>query len=128
MATKKLRPRQERILEFIREYLDEYDYPPTIREIGAAAKISSTSVVNYNLERLESMGLIERNREVSRGLRLVGYGGDRKHARCLFSAISLPVILSLCRKIRHLLWRMSMSPWVFFPAATHSPSKSRDIP
>lgn len=78
MATKKLRPRQERILEFIREYLDEYDYPPTIREIGAAAKISSTSVVNYNLERLESMGLIERNREVSRGLRLVGYGGGQK--------------------------------------------------
>ncbi len=78
MATKKLRPRQERILEFIREYLDEYDYPPTIREMGAAAGISSTSVVNYNLERLEDMGFIARNREVSRGLRLVGYAGSHK--------------------------------------------------
>ena len=78
MATKKLRPRQERILEFIRDYLDDNDYPPTIREIGAAAGISSTSVVNYNLERLEGMGYIERNREVSRGLRLVGYAGGQK--------------------------------------------------
>lgn len=77
MATK-LRPRQERILEFIREYLDEFNYPPTIREIGHAAGISSTSVVNYNLEKLEEMGYIERNREVSRGLRLVGYKGNSK--------------------------------------------------
>ena len=69
----KLRPRQKRILEFIRDYLDENTYPPTIREIGAAVGISSTSVVNYNLERLEELKLIERNREVSRGLRLVGY-------------------------------------------------------
>ncbi len=73
-----LRPRQQRILEFIESYLVENDYPPTIREIGAAAEISSTSVVNYNLEKLEAMGYIERNREVSRGLRLVGYEGKHK--------------------------------------------------
>ncbi|MCP4166565.1 MAG: repressor LexA [Chloroflexi bacterium] len=73
-----LRPRQQRILEYIESYLGENDYPPTIREIGAAADISSTSVVNYNLEKLEAMGYIERNREVSRGLRLVGYAGKHK--------------------------------------------------
>ncbi len=77
----KLRPRQERILEFIEEYLDEYHYPPTIREIGAAAGISSTSVVNYNLERLEEMGYIQRNREVSRGIRLMGYRSRRSIAQ-----------------------------------------------
>lgn len=71
----KLRPRQENILKFIRNYLDENTYPPTIREIGKAVGISSTSVVNYNLEKLEELKLIERNREVSRGLRLVGYEG-----------------------------------------------------
>lgn len=74
----KLRPRQQRILEFIELYLDEHDYPPTIREIGKATGISSTSVVNYNLEKLEAMGFIERNREVSRGLRLVGYKEKRR--------------------------------------------------
>jgi len=67
-----LRPRQEEILRFIETYLQEYNYPPTIREIGQAVGISSTSVVNYNLDKLEEMKLIERNREVSRGLRLVG--------------------------------------------------------
>ncbi|MCO6453429.1 MAG: repressor LexA [Caldilineales bacterium] len=72
-----LRPRQQHILEFIQSYLDENDYPPTIREIGKAVGISSTSVVNYNLERLEELKLIERNREVSRGLRLVGYEPER---------------------------------------------------
>ncbi|NOZ50112.1 MAG: repressor LexA [Chloroflexi bacterium] len=85
----KLRPRQQRILEFIQEYLDEYDYPPTIREIGKAAGISSTSVVNYNLEKLTEMGLIQRNREVSRGLRLVGYLS--KHSRKLQDESKVPL-------------------------------------
>ncbi len=66
-----LSSRQERILEFIRSYHAEHDYPPTIREIGKAADISSTSVVKYNLERLQEKGYINRNKDVSRGLRLV---------------------------------------------------------
>jgi repressor LexA len=61
-----------RILEFIETYLAEHDYPPTIREIGKAVGISSTSVVKYNLERLQDKGKIKRSGEVSRGLRLMG--------------------------------------------------------
>ena len=70
-ASKELRPRQKLILAFVRRFIEENDYPPTIREIGAAVGISSTSVVNYNLDQLEQKGYIIRNREVSRGLRLV---------------------------------------------------------
>jgi repressor LexA len=70
-----LSKRQEMILDFIRVYHAEHDYPPTIREIGKAADISSTSVVKYNLERLQELGYIDRNREVSRGLRLRPEGG-----------------------------------------------------
>ncbi len=66
-----LSQRQQRIIDFIKEYLAEYNYPPTIREIGKAVGISSTSVVKYNLERLQEKGHIGRNREVSRGLRLM---------------------------------------------------------
>jgi repressor LexA len=66
-----LSERQQRILEFIGQYLEEHNYPPTIREIGKAVGISSTSVVKYNLERLQEKKLIERSDEVSRGLRLV---------------------------------------------------------
>ncbi len=65
-----LSDRQRRIMVFIREYLEAHNYPPTIREIGQAVGISSTSVVKYNLERLVEKGLIERSGEVSRGLKL----------------------------------------------------------
>lgn len=65
-----LSDRQVRILDFIRQYLEEHNYPPTIREIGKAVAIPSTSVVKYNLERLQDKGYIERSEEVSRGLRL----------------------------------------------------------
>lgn len=66
-----LSDRQVRILAFIRTYLEAHNYPPTIREIGKAVGIPSTSVVKYNLERLQEKGHIERSEEVSRGLRLL---------------------------------------------------------
>lgn len=66
-----LSDRQVRMLQFIRAYLEEHSYPPTIREIGKAVGIPSTSVVKYNLERLQEKGYIERSEEVSRGLKLL---------------------------------------------------------
>ena len=66
----RLSERQKRILAFLSEYVGETGYPPSMREIGAAAGISSTSVVSYNLKRLEEKGYISRDREVSRGLKL----------------------------------------------------------
>lgn len=64
--------KQRRILNVVGEYIDENGYPPSMREICSAAGISSTSVVSYNLDRLEEAGYIVRDREVSRGLRLAG--------------------------------------------------------
>lgn len=66
----KLSKRQHNILEYISEYSRRAGRPPTIREIGEAAKISSTSVVNYNLTKLAEKGYLRREAEVSRGLRL----------------------------------------------------------
>jgi len=65
-----LSERQRRILEFIRRYTAEKGYPPAIREIGQAVGISSTSVVNYNLNALERHGYITRSRDISRGIQL----------------------------------------------------------
>jgi repressor LexA len=65
-----LSERQRRILEFLGEYIEDNGYPPSIREIGAAAGITSTSVVSYNLRRMEEAGYISREPEVSRGLKL----------------------------------------------------------
>jgi repressor LexA len=59
------------MLIFIREFFADHSRPPTIREIGRAVGISSTSVVNYNLNILQEKGFIQRDREVSRGVKLV---------------------------------------------------------
>lgn len=65
-----LSDRQKNILRYIAEFVAEHGYPPSIREIGAACDISSTSVVKYNLNKLETDELILRDAEVSRGLSL----------------------------------------------------------
>ena len=74
---KELSERQQRILEFIREFVEDRRFPPTIREIGERVGISSTSVVKYNLEILEHRHLIERNPDISRGIRLLDTVADR---------------------------------------------------
>jgi repressor LexA len=66
-----LSPKQERILDFLRRFLDERDYPPTVRDIVKGCGMSSTSVVDYNLNILEREGYIRRGREISRGIELV---------------------------------------------------------
>lgn len=68
---KKLSERQRNILNFMYDYVEENAYPPTIREIGEATDINSTSVVNYNLNKLVDAGYLDRSDKVSRGLRLV---------------------------------------------------------
>lgn len=67
----KLSERQQKILDFIEAFLGENGYPPTIREIGKAVNIGSTSVVNYNLNKLVREGFLSRSQKVSRGLLLV---------------------------------------------------------
>jgi len=68
---KGLSERQKKILEVLESFQDQNGYPPSIREICSEASISSTSVVNYYLEQLEEMGYIERDRRISRGVRLL---------------------------------------------------------
>lgn len=67
---KPLSTRQQNILRFIWEYNDENDSAPSIREIGEATDITSTSVVNYNLRRLTDLGYLIRKQMVARGLQL----------------------------------------------------------
>jgi repressor LexA len=66
-----LSTRQQKITDFIYRFWEDKGYPPTIRDIVAGCGISSTSVVDYNLNILEKQGYIRRHREVSRGIELV---------------------------------------------------------
>ena len=74
---KELSPRQRKILEFIRRFIRQKDYPPSIRDIQLGCQISSTSVVDYNLKALERQGFIRRDREVSRAIEVLERGGRR---------------------------------------------------
>lgn len=73
MARKKagLGERHKKILKFLEKFQTENGYPPSIREIGENTNISSTSVVNYYLNQLEEMNYIDRESNVSRGIRLL---------------------------------------------------------
>ncbi len=70
MAQARLTERQRKILDFIIDYYEDHGYPPSIREIGKQVGITSTSVVNYNLNRLVELGLLAREKNTSRGIRL----------------------------------------------------------
>lgn len=83
---KALSLRQQAILDFIGAFLDDNDYPPTIRDIQQELRISSTSVVDYNLKVLEERDFIRRNRNISRGIEVVGRGPSRSNV------VSIPVI------------------------------------
>ena len=76
MLTKRKMPaRRRQILGYVREYYLEHGVPPVVREIQLACGISSTSVVDYNLNQLEGSGHINRRREVSRGIELLDAEG-----------------------------------------------------
>jgi len=83
---KELSGKQQRILDFIRTFIDDHDYPPSIRQIQEACDISSTSVVDYNLRALEKSGHIRRDREVSRAIEVLHATGKRSRV------IAVPII------------------------------------
>jgi repressor LexA len=86
---KDLSRKQQAILQFIETFLEENDYPPTIRDIQNELGISSTSVVDYNLKALEARGVIRRNSKISRGIELVNRGPARRNV------VSIPIIGSI---------------------------------
>lgn len=56
-----LTQRQQRVLEVIRDWLDRYGYPPSVREIGDAVGLNSTSSVAHQLRALERKGYLRRD-------------------------------------------------------------------
>ncbi len=68
---KELSSKQKRIVKFVEDFLVDKCYPPSIRDIQHGCGISSTSVVDYNLDILERESYIRRHPEVSRGIELL---------------------------------------------------------
>lgn len=72
MARDKLTPRRRRILDFIEKFAAEEGYPPTVREIGAAVGLRSSSSVQFHLVALRNMGYLERDGNLTRAIRVRG--------------------------------------------------------
>lgn len=78
-----LTKRQRQIYDFIGSYLSSHGYPPTVREIGKAVGLGSSSTVHAHLSKLEGLGLLKRDPSKPRALemlvdqakRVVGGGG-----------------------------------------------------
>ena len=71
---------RQRIIEFMRNFVEQKGYAPTIGEMQRALRLSSKSLVVYHLRALEEEGVIDREPEVARGIDLSGVG---KRARAV---------------------------------------------
>lgn len=81
--------RQQEIWSFLTQYVDEHGYPPTVREIGEAVGLSSSSTVHNHLNQLERLGLIRRDPTKSRTVQLVEQADTARMRR---QAVAVPVV------------------------------------
>ena len=87
--TDQLTDRQARILEYIRYQNKVRNYPPSVREIGEAVGLSSSSTVHNHLNQLERRGLIRRDPSKSRTVQLVQDESVDKQRR---NAVAVPIV------------------------------------
>ena len=87
--TEQLTDRQTKILEFIRKVSQTRNYPPSVREIGEAVGLSSSSTVHNHLNQLERRGLIKRDPSKSRTVQLVG---DEQMDQKRRSVVAVPIV------------------------------------
>jgi len=67
-----LTKRQQEIFDFIKRYSAKYGYPPTVRDIGKAVGLASSSTVHAHLSNLERIGLLRRDPSKPRAIELLG--------------------------------------------------------
>src|SRR4051812_6681 len=66
-----LTKRQQEIFDFIKQYSAKYGYPPTVRDIGKAVGLASSSTVHAHLANLEKVGLLRRDPSKPRAIELL---------------------------------------------------------
>lgn len=72
-----LTKRQQEIFDFIRTYTSGNGYPPTVRDIGTAVGLASSSTVHAHLANLEKLGLLRRDPSKPRAIELLGRGVEQ---------------------------------------------------
>ena len=87
--TDELSDRQARIIEYIRHVTRVRNYPPSVREIGEAVGLSSSSTVHNHLTQLERKGVIKRDASKSRTVQLVEEGNLEEKRR---NVVPVPLV------------------------------------
>jgi repressor LexA len=92
-----LTKRQQEIFDFIRKYSAKYGYPPTVRDIGKAVGLASSSTVHAHLANLEKIGLLRRDPSKPRAIELLdrAVGSAVDSVRSIVRPESLPLLGSV---------------------------------
>jgi len=92
-----LTKRQQEIFDFIRKYSAKYGYPPTVRDIGKAVGLASSSTVHAHLANLEKIGLLRRDPSKPRAIELFdrAVGSAVEGVRSIVRPDSLPLLGSV---------------------------------
>lgn len=88
-----LTKRQQEIFDFIKRYSAKYGYPPTVRDIGKAVGLASSSTVHAHLANLEKIGMIRRDPSKPRALELLDRVGET--VRSVVAPGGLPLVGSV---------------------------------
>ncbi len=92
-----LTKRQQEIFDFIRKYSAKYGYPPTVRDIGKAVGLASSSTVHAHLANLEKIGLLRRDPSKPRAIELLdrAVGNAVDSMRSMVRSEGLPLLGSV---------------------------------
>ena len=92
-----LTKRQQEIFDFIRKHSAKYGYPPTVRDIGKAVGLASSSTVHAHLANLEKIGLLRRDPSKPRAIELLdrAMGSAVEGVRGIVRPDSLPLLGSV---------------------------------
>jgi repressor LexA len=92
-----LTKRQQEIFDFIRRYSAKYGYPPTVRDIGKAVGLASSSTVHAHLANLEKIGLLRRDPAKPRAIELFdrAVGSAVDSVRSMVRSDALPLVGSV---------------------------------
>ena len=92
-----LTKRQQEIFDFIRKYSAKYGYPPTVRDIGKAVGLASSSTVHAHLSNLEKIGLLRRDPSKPRAIELLdrAVGSAVESVRGMVRSEGLPLLGSV---------------------------------
>jgi repressor LexA len=87
MVEMNLTTRQQEIFDYVKQHVSEHGYPPTVRDIGKAIGLTSSSTVHAHLANLEKLGLLRRDPTKPRAIEVL-----KDKARRVVTPPGLPVV------------------------------------